>query len=143
MMCVLNSVFAVTIAAAFSLFLIDMASAAVPGAGQAAQGCTIGGPQPDVTSLPAGTRLFFRPVMTVQYAKAGAGAAEATYTSPQGDVRAELRDDLIYVNGTKSPATIADRAPLGFRARIETCVYPPGATLPPNLMNLTPDVVLR
>jgi hypothetical protein len=117
--------------------------AAAPVAGPPDQGCTIGGPQLDLSGLPPGTRLFFRPVMSVQYAKPGVDAAEATYTSPQHDVRAELRDNAVYVNGAKSPVTVTERGPLGFRARIETCVYPPGAMLPPSLANIAPDVVLR
>lgn len=139
----LNSVLVVAIATAIYFSVAGISYAAVPGTQQTEQGCTIGGSQAQLSGLPAGTRLFFRPVMTVQYAKSGVGAAEATYTSPQQDVRAELRDNAIYVNGTRSPATVAERSPLGFRARIETCVYPPGATLPPSLTNVTPDVVLR
>jgi|GEM_PF-6575704 len=106
--------------------------------------CLTSEKRPDLSALPVGTRVYFDPVLAIGYPKPGVTAAEVVYSGAHhGDVRADVRDNAIYVNGQKSPATIGGSKPVTFRARIQVCTYLPGEELPPILTGVTPDLILR
>jgi hypothetical protein len=124
-----------------------IASAANPAVAQAVpvqqSGCFPSANRPNFGTLPSGTRIFFTQVLAIRYPKPGVDVAEARFAAVNGQLEADIRDNTVYVNGKKTPATLSERGEINFQTRIDVCVYRPGEAIPGNFTGLTPDLVLR
>jgi hypothetical protein len=106
-------------------------------------GCFPSANRPNFGTLPSGTRIFFMPVLAIRYPKPGVDVAEARFAAMNGQLEADIRDNAVYVNGKKTPATLSEGGEINFQTRIDVCVYPPRQTIPSNFTGVTPDLVLR
>lgn len=106
-------------------------------------GCFASASRPNFAALPSGTRIFFTPVLAIRYPKPGVDVAEARFAAMNGQLEADLRDNAVYVNGKKTPATLSEGAEINIQTRIDVCVYRPGEAIPGNFTGVTPDLVLR
>jgi hypothetical protein len=107
-------------------------------------GCITGSKRPDLSALPAGTRVYYDPVLTITHRTPAVAVQEMVYSGAhRGDVRADIRNDAIYVQGKDAPAVTLDGQTVTVRSQLRVCVYPPGEVLPPELSAITPDLVLR